>query len=222
MTVRVACVVPAYQAERTVGGVLAGLRAALPEARLIVVDDGSRDGTSRESAAHADDVVRFADNRGKGAALRAGLARALAADATHLLTIDADGQHDPARAPALLAALDDADVASGDRARGRSAMPMRRRVTNRLATAAVSRCAGRPVPDAQCGYRAMRATVAREVRAAGDRYEYETEFLILAGRAGFRIVGVPVPTIYGAPSHFREFSDAMRVIRTIWRHRSAT
>ena len=54
----------------------------------------------------------------------------------------------------------------------------------------------------------------------GDRYEYETEFLIAAGRAGFRITSVRVPTTYGAPSHFRSWADSMRVVRAIWKNRS--
>ena len=76
------------------------------------------------------------------------------------------------------------------------------------------------MPDAQSGFRAVRADVLRRVRPPGDRYEYETEFLIRAAREGFRIAAVPVATIYGtAPSHFRSFKDAMLVIRSIWRNR---
>jgi glycosyltransferase involved in cell wall biosynthesis len=164
-------------------------------------------------------VVAFDENRGKGAALRAGFADALARGAAAVLTIDADGQHDPAAAPALMAALEDADVVIGARPRTSTAMPFRRRLSNAFSSAVISRCAGCALPDAQSGYRAIRAAVLRTLRPQGDRYEYETDFLIEAGRAGFRIACVPVATIYGAPSHFREFRDAMRVLHTIWRHR---
>jgi len=98
-------------------------------------------------------------------------------------------------------------------------MPVHRRLSNALSSAAISRCAGCALPDTQSGYRAMSAAVLRRVHPAGDRYEFETDFLIRAARAGFRIECVPVPTIYGAPSHFREIRDAMRVIQTIWSHR---
>jgi hypothetical protein len=73
------------------------------------------------------------------------------------------------------------------------------------------------VRDAQSGFRAMRAEVLRAVEASGDRYEFETDFLIRAGRAGFRIASVPVPTIYAGRSHFRLVRDAARVIATLGR-----
>ena len=142
--------------------------------------------------------------------------------ASRVITIDADGQHDPAMAPQLIAALDDADVVIGMRARTRGTMPLGRRMTNALASAAVGAIVGVHVPDAQSGFRAMRREVLETVRAGGDRYEYETEFLIGAARAGYRIASVGVPTMYGAPSHFRAWNDSMRVVRTIWRHRVET
>ena len=82
-------------------------------------------------------------------------------------------------------------------------MPLGRRVTNALASAAVGAIVGVSVPDAQSGYRAIRREVLADVRASGDRYEYETEFLIAAVRAGYRLGSIGVPTTYGAPSHFR-------------------
>jgi len=220
VTGRVACIIPALDAEGTVGAVARGLRAALPGGFVIGIDDGSRDATRRTLAADCDLVIGFDDNRGKGAALRAGIAAALARGAGVILTIDADGQHDPARAPALLAALDDADLAIGARVRRRSAMPLGRRVTNALASAAVGRVTGVAVADAQSGYRAGHRRVFEAVRPVGDRYEYETEFLIGAVRAGFRVAAVPVPTVYGAPSHFRAVRDSARVVRAIWRSRA--
>jgi hypothetical protein len=66
----------------------------------------------------------------------------------------------------------------------------------------------------------MRRAVLDGIAAPGDRYEFETEFLIAAARAGFRIAAVPVATRYGAPSHFRGLRDSARVVRAIWRHRA--
>ncbi|MFL5574416.1 MAG: glycosyltransferase family 2 protein [Gemmatimonadaceae bacterium] len=215
----VACVIPAYQAAATLGAVAGGLRASLPGATLIAVDDGSRDATADVARACCDQVLVLPSNRGKGAALRAGLAAALAGGARAVLTVDADGQHDPASSPALLAALDTADVALGVRARAGGAMPPARRLSNALASRAMSACAGVPLPDAQSGFRALRRAVLESVVAVGDRYEYESDFLIRAARGGFRVVGVPVATIYGAPSHFRLLQDALLVMQTIWRHR---
>ena len=217
---RPACIVPAYQAARTVGEVVSALRAALPGVDVVVVDDGSADDTGGIARAAGAEVLRFGANRGKGAALRAGFAAARDRGADALLSVDADGQHDPAAAPALLAALADADLVIGTRPRAGTRMPIQRRMSNALSSAAISRCAGCTIADAQSGFRAMRADVLRRVEPRGDRYEYETDLLILAARAGFAIVGVPVPTIYGgARSHFRPLHDASRVVATIWRHR---
>lgn len=213
------CVIPAYNVEATLGAVAAGVRDALGAITIIAVDDGSSDGTRLVAERTCDRVIGFSSNRGKGAALRAGFEAALALGAGAVLTIDADGQHEPARASSLLDALATADVVIGVRARD-GAMPLHRRMSNALSSRAISACAGCPLPDTQSGYRAMRGGVVRDVRPAGDRYEFETEFLILAGQAGYRIAAIPVPTIYGAPSHFRELRDSVRVVRSIWRYRA--
>ncbi len=219
MIASVACVIPAYDAAATLGAVVAGVRAAVPHARIIVVNDGSGDGTG-EAASGSDVVIDFERNCGKGAALRAGFAEALRHGVSAVLTLDADGQHDPAHGPALLAALEHADLVIGSRALLGTAMPVGRRLTNVLASAAVGAITGAPIRDAQSGFRAVRRPVLERVRAVGARYEYETDFLIQAARAGFRIAAVPIATTYGAPSHFRRWRDSMRVVRTIWRHRA--
>lgn len=216
---RVTCVIPALNAAPTVAAVIGGVRASLPDCRVTVVDDGSTDDTYAVACPLADAILRFAHNRGKGAALRAGFAVALADRADVVLTIDADGQHDTACAPALVAALAGADVAIGARDRRSSEMPVGRRLTNSLSAAAVAHCIGQPVVDAQSGYRAMRASVARDVMPRGDRYEFETEFLILAGRRGYRITFVPIPTRYPhtVRSQFRTVRDSVRIVGTLWR-----
>ncbi len=212
-----ACVIPALDAGRTLAGVVRGVRRAVGEVYIVVVDDGSRDHTASVARACADHVVRFAGNRGKGAALRAGIRVAAARGSPAVLTVDADGQHDPCCAPALLAALDDADLVVGVRARRGSPMPWHRRVSNAVSAAAVSVCAGCRISDSQSGYRAFRPERLAALEPRGDRYEYETDFLIQAARAGLRIAWVHIPTIYGAPSHFRPLRDSMRIAQTMVR-----
>jgi glycosyltransferase involved in cell wall biosynthesis len=219
VTSRVACVIPALDAADSLPAVARGLRAALPGAVLIAVDDGSRDETLAVARSACDEALALGTNRGKGFALRAGIAAALAGGAAAVVTIDADGQHDPRSAGLLLGALENADLVIGARSHERGAMPWRRRLTNALASAAIGSITGGGLGDTQSGYRAIRRDVLESVRAVGDRYEYETDFLIRAAHAGFRIATVPVRTIYGAPSHFRTLSDSARVVRTIWRHR---
>jgi glycosyltransferase involved in cell wall biosynthesis len=216
---RVACVIPALNAAPTLSLVVAGVRASLPEAFVVVVDDGSADQTCQVARGSADLVHRFDRNRGKGAALRAGFALALENGADIVVTIDADGQHDPRAAPALVSALATADVAIGARDRQSPAMPRGRRLTNRLSAVAVARCIGQPVADAQSGYRAIASRVIADVKASGNRYEFETEFLIVAARRGHRISFVPVPTVYHSlvPSQFRPLRDSARIVGTLWR-----
>jgi hypothetical protein len=213
-------VIPALDAAATVGDVVQATRTVLPHALITVVDDGSGDRTSEIAHAAGAAVLRFERNRGKGAALRAGIAALVAREVAAILTLDADGQHDPAHGPALLAALEGADIAIGCRARRGTAMPLRRRITNALASSVVGHLTGTTVVDSQSGFRAFRRRVALEVQARGDRYEYETDFLIRAARAGLRIVAVPVSTVYGGRSHFRTLTDSVRIVQTIWRHRS--
>ena len=217
MTGSLACVIPAFNAARTVGDVVAGLRASLRNASIIGVDDGSTDGTRAVLEDVCDRTIAFTQNRGKGAALRAGFTEALGRGSDVIIAVDADGQHDPAYAAELVEALADADVVLGTRERDGD-MPVGRRITNALSAAAASRLGGCDVADAQSGYRAFRAVVLQTVQGRGDRYEYETDILIQAARAGFRIASVRVPTIYGPPSHFRELRDGFRVVATFVRH----
>jgi glycosyltransferase involved in cell wall biosynthesis len=213
-----ACVIPALNADRTLAGVVRGVRQAVGEICIVVVDDGSKDETTAVARGCADHVVRFPGNRGKGAALRAGIRVAMGQGATAVLTIDADGQHDPRIAPQLLAALDTADLVVGSRSRRGSPMPWHRRVSNAISAAAVGACVGRPIADSQSGYRAFRTDLLSVLSPDGDRYEYETDVLIQAARAGLRIAWVRIPTIYGAPSHFRPVRDSARIVRTMLRH----
>jgi glycosyltransferase involved in cell wall biosynthesis len=217
VTSNVACVVPAFNAAATLPAVIAGLRRALPAAAVVGVSDGSTDGTSGVLDALCDRAIHLPLNRGKGTALRAGIGAARDLGASAVVTLDADGQHDPALAPRLLAALADADLVVGARARG-AAMPLSRRVTNYLSSAAVRAIAGAPLADTQSGFRAIRMELLDGVVAAGDRYEWETDLLLRAARGGWRIAAVPVPTVYGPPSHFRLLRDSARVVSVFWRH----
>ena len=216
-----AVVIPALDAEAALPAVLRRLREVLPDATVIVVDDGSRDGTAAAAAAHGATVLRRCANQGKGRALADGVRAAVERGAGVVVTMDADGQHPPECVPALLAPLaaDGADLVVGARRRSAGPMPWTRRVTNRLSSALVSRALGVSVPDSQSGFRAFTRRVAETVRPTGARYEFETEFLFLAADAGFRIAAVPVPPVYGGTtSHFRYGADTWRLSRLFLRH----
>lgn len=212
-------IVPAYNSEPTIAKVVKDLRRNLPRAFIIGVDDGSTDGSRQLLRTVTDETIEFDKNRGKGAALRAGFDAALSKGAAAVLTIDSDGQHDAAFAPAIVGALDRADIVIGTRDLSGKAVPRHRRIANIISSAATRAVSGGKVRDSQSGYRAIKAEVLRKVDAVGDRYEFETDFIIRAARAGFTTVNVPISTIYGSPSYFREFRDAWLVIKVLWRHR---
>ena len=215
---KVVAVIPARDAAATIAGVVGRILQVLPGAEVVVVDDGSKDATGERATEAGAIVLRHPVNRGKGAALETGFDEALRRGGEAVLAMDADGQHDPAFAPRLLEALQDADLVVGSRERDRKGMPWIRRATNDVTTWWVSFLARRRIPDSQSGYRAIRASVIRAVRPRSRRFEYESEFLIGAARAGFRIGEAPVPTLYNASgSHIHPVRDTLRFIRLVLR-----
>jgi glycosyltransferase involved in cell wall biosynthesis len=198
-----------------IAAVVGGALAHLP---VIVVDDGSTDDTAERAAAAGAEVVRQVPNQGKGVALRTGFARAIADGYDAAVTLDADGQHDPAEIPAFLAAFGagGADLVVGRRDFRR--MPPVRRVSNELGGLAFSWAVGRDVPDNQSGYRLLSRRLMAELlegREAG--FEFEVEQLTTCIRLGWPIAWVPIRTIYaGEPSHVRpwkHFTSFVRVVR---------
>ena len=216
---QVVVVIPAYRAAATIREVITRTQATLPSAQIIVVDDGSTDGTGDAGRGTHTTLITHPRNRGKGAALRTGIRQATARGASVVVTIDADAQHPPEEIPRLLQPILEgrSDLVLGARKRDQ-AMPISRRFTNWLSATLASRIGGQPVRDAQTGFRAFTREVAERVQPAGNRYEYEANFLLDALRAGFRVVSVDVPTIYGARSHFRAWGDTWRMARAFARH----
>ena len=213
---RVAALVPAYQAAAHLGEVLLGL-AALPEPpHVLVVDDGSRDATSQVARQFGADVHAFAGNRGKGHALLAGFERLREFDA--VITLDADGQHPPECLPAFVAAAaSGADLVLGRRAMSGD-MPPSRRFANRFSSGWCSAIAGQRISDSQCGYRLYRREVLAETPVRASRYEVETEMAVRAARMGFRVAEVEIPTVYGdETSHLSPTRDVPRIVAMLVR-----
>ena len=201
-----AALVPAFRCLGTVGGVVRGLHAHLAE--VLVVDDGSRDGTENEARAAGARVLVRRKNGGKGRALRDGLADLLPRGFTHVVFVDADGQHDPDDLPALLAAARaGADFVVGSRLRDAASMPAKNYWANSIGDKVLGRMTGLPVEDGQSGYRVISTDLLRTLRLRAERYSIENEILIKAAPRVRRFASVPVKTIYGARSHYRPFRD---------------
>jgi glycosyltransferase involved in cell wall biosynthesis len=186
----------------------------------VVIDDGSTDGTAGLAEAAGATVLRHGVNRGKGHALVTGFRWALAAGATRIATMDADGQHDPDDLLRLLDHAGTADLVVGQRQVDRAVMPRASFIGNCISTFFVSLFCGRQLPDVQCGLRVYSPALLRQMPLSGGRFETETEILMRAVLLGLTIHWVPIHTIYepdGGPhqTHFDTLRDTLRVIRVV-------
>ncbi len=193
---RVLVVIPAYNEQASLAGVVAEVGAALPAATVLVVDDCSTDDTRRVALSTSAQVVSLPFNLGVGGAMRAGFRYALRYDYDAVLQVDGDGQHDPRDAPRLIAALEDADLVIGARFAGTGDYAVRgpRRWAMRLLARTLSRITGAQLTDATSGFRVCNArTVELFARHYPAEYLGDTvETLVIAARAGLRVAQVPV------------------------------
>jgi glycosyltransferase involved in cell wall biosynthesis len=213
---KIAVLIPAYNASQSLGGVIEGIKDY--GLAIVVVDDGSEDATAEIARAAGVRVLRHPKNRGKGVALRTGFCFLLNEGYRAIITMDADGQHDPSFIPRFIKAYEEGRGALiiGSRAAEFKEMSWLRRFWNRLGAAAVTKLTGTPLTDTQSGYRLITAKALQglPLRAAG--YEMELELLIKTCKRGHTVVEIPVITHFvdGRPSsHFRPVRDTWLVCR---------
>jgi glycosyltransferase involved in cell wall biosynthesis len=215
MTILIA--IPCYQGASQIADVVRGARATGHP--VLVVDDGSSDGSSPLAEAAGATVLRHASNHGKGAALATAFAYARRKNVDAVLTMDADGQHDPAEIGKLVAAheADPRALVIGVRSFEPEDMPRRSRVGNTISTWWISRFAGQHYSDTQSGFRVYPRALFARVRLTSRRFDTETELLLRAAKMGLPLVEVPIQTIYTVDrvTHFHGFRDTMRVIKLV-------
>jgi glycosyltransferase involved in cell wall biosynthesis len=207
--------IPAYNEARYIGEVV---KAALKYVPVIVIDDGSTDGTGAAAAMAGAKVLVHAANQGKGKALNTGFSYAVQRGVEAALTLDADGQHDPDEIPKFIDAFRSGmgDVIIGQRAFAQ--MPAKNQFGNRVGNWFLSKAMGQHIPDNQSGYRLLSRPVMQAIRPAAARFEAEVEILLRARMAGFRIAWVPIKTIYNdKTSHFRPIRDSLLFLKMVWR-----
>jgi glycosyltransferase involved in cell wall biosynthesis len=204
--------IPALNEARTIAQVITGVAPFVRQ--VVVVDDGSVDGTGELADQHGAEVLRHSTTQGKGAAVRTGLSAILSRqDITHVLLLDGDMQHLPEEAPRLIAAAagTGADLVVGERRFDRNAMPASRYYANLCGSRALSSFMGVSLGDTQCGYRLFRTAILRKARLRATGYDIETEMLVKVGRLGGRIEHVQVSAVYnGAKSKLRPVRDTTR------------
>jgi glycosyltransferase involved in cell wall biosynthesis len=190
---------------------------------LIVVDDGSADGTHEAIAGLPLTLLRNAANSGKAASLWRGIQQAIGQGAEAVVTLDGDGQHAPEDIPRLLAALERHRnaIVIGSRLHDKRNIPLDRYLANRVANFWIGWAAGQAIEDSQSGFRVYPAALFRAIKVRCDRpasFVFESEILIESARSGTELIGVPVAAIYeprGRRSHFRPILDIARITRMV-------
>lgn len=217
---RVAVVIPAYDAARSVGSVVTRARCMLKD--VLVVDDGSRDQTARAAREAGAEVHVLRSNRGKGAALAVAFDILFSRGFSAVVTVDADGQHMPEEIPRLLALAVSADLVLGTRDHLFGQMGMARRLSNRLSSRAISLAAGHPISDVQTGFRLYTRTLIEQTGFPEPRFEAESAVVVRAVRLGLRVTttAVQLGTADGrATSHYRPVMDSLRIAAAVTRAR---
>jgi len=213
---RTCVLIPSYNEARTIGGLVSGLRAMGLAA--YVVDDGSTDETAGIAEKAGAIVFRHTRNKGKGASLVEGFGRIVKEGYDRVAVMDGDGQHSLDDIQVLMKKMDEtgADMVIGSRMGETSKMPFIRICVNRFMSDVLSRIVGQPVPDSQSGLRLIKREVLEGVRLETANYETESELLIKAGRAGFRIESAPIKTIYqGQKSRINPITDTIRFFKLL-------
>jgi glycosyltransferase involved in cell wall biosynthesis len=214
-------IIPAYNAEATIAAVAReALQTGFP---VLVVDDGSSDGTAASLKGVPVDILRHRENRGKGGALRSGFAWALEHGFTGIVTMDGDGQHDPIAIPLLASAAVErgADILIASRSEQFRQMAGLRSVWNRFGSWCMERRTGFVITDSQSGFRYYSARLLRGIDLKSDGYDLEMEILLKAWRGGFRIESIPVAARVAdgrATSHFRAVRDTWNICMTFLRY----
>lgn len=216
---RYCVVIPALNAEQSLGALIPRIRAQGLD--VLVVDDGSTDRTAAAAAAQGALVISHLTNKGKGRALRSAFDYARRAGYDGVITMDGDGQHDPAEIPQFIQAAEQegAALVLGNRMSGGTVMPRARRRTNLLMSDIVSAVARQPIPDSQCGYRLIRREVLEAVALRARRYEIETEIVLKVAARRWKIISVPIRSIYDShQSYIQPIREGIRFVGLVFHH----
>jgi glycosyltransferase involved in cell wall biosynthesis len=212
LSMRTCALIPAFNEVAYIGNVVRGAQPFVEQ--VVVIDDGSSDGTGQVAQAAGAICLRSPTNCGKASALRIGIDFARARNFTHVLTLDGDGQHLPEDIPGMLRVAQEtqADLVIGARPFDRASMPRSRYYSNTIGSRVASSLVGREIRDSQSGFRLFRLDKLNGTKLRSRYYELEMEMLIKMARSGCSIVHVPIRMVYD-----RNARSKMKPVRdTAW------
>jgi len=209
---QIIALIPAYNEKDHIAAVVQAAKAHLP---VWVVDDGSKDDTVRLAEQAGAKVIRQIPNQGKGAALKRGFAAALDEGVEAVITLDGDGQHDPAEMPHFLEEYARSPRSMIIGKRDFSKMPFSRRLANTSGGLLFSWSVGRKIADNQSGYRLIRGDLMKVMAETAERgFEFEVDMIVQCIKRGWEIGWVPIRTIYaGESSHIQPLQHVRRFMR---------
>ncbi|MBU8921148.1 MAG: glycosyltransferase family 2 protein [Bacteroidales bacterium] len=212
-------IIPAYNEQDHIADVILSLKNIFPPGNIVIIDDGSKDGTATTAQSTGAVVITHPENRGKGAALRSGFEYfTKMTDIRGVFTLDADGQHDPSEISGFVDMFNEtgADILIGNRMKSTRNMPLVRKLTNRFTSMVISQRVGCRIEDSQSGYRLIKNSLIASIDLVTEHFETESEILIKAGSKGAIIGSVPVSTIYATEeSKINPLRDTIRFFKLV-------
>jgi len=215
-------VIPAYNAEKTIGDIIRDLMdMGFETNKIIVVDDGSKDKTSIMVKNYGVEVLRSDKNIGKGGALNSGFKKAISMGLQRVFTLDADGQHQVQEIKKFLQFCEIFDLVIGIRLKNSPDMPFVRRVVNRITSLVISLLSRNYIPDVQSGYRLVNLEIFKKIKLKTKNFQTESELVFRAIKNHYRVGFVPITTLYNSErSYIIPFIDTIRFInmavRFLW------
>ena len=220
-----ALILPVYNSDKHLNSLISQLLEHFPANQIIAVDDGSGDNSAQICNNQGITLIAFEQNRGKGAALLAGMKNAWQAGYKFAITIDSDEQHKPSHLPEFITRQlqTKAAMVIGKRDFNPRIMPLPRIWSNKLTSFMVSITVGQKVADSQCGYRLYYLKPVMDMNLVSTRYQFETEIILKMARAKYLIADTDIDTVYGEEishiNHLRDIRNFIIILISHWLHK---
>ncbi|MFA5116433.1 MAG: glycosyltransferase family 2 protein [Candidatus Omnitrophota bacterium] len=216
---KICAIIPVYNESKAIGELVTEVRKQNID--VLVIDDGSKDNSADIARNNGAIVLKNITNQGKGASLLQGLNYVLNNNFDAAILMDGDGQHLPQDIPAFIqkSRENGAALVLGNRMQDTRNMPPVRYLTNTTMSWLISKITGKNIPDSQCGFRFITKDLIEKLKFTTRHYETESEMIIQAAQAGYKIDSIAVKTVYrGEKSQINPILDTLRFFLFIIRH----